>query len=97
MTKLSDIFNKKPDFVKRGVKFWKDKDTTNYIKQKRLRGVSAFFMEDTHGFRARILCEKGKRLWEDLVLEDIGCAVDGIKLSRSLNMDLSLEGINQLC
>ena len=73
-------WDKQPEFVnEKGVKWWQDKETTDYAKRKKLDAV-CWFVEEPNRRRTRILVsKKGEVLEENQSLEGMCCKIDVLK------------------
>jgi len=59
---FNNIFETTPTHInEKGVKWWLDKDSTVYAKSKKLRGVTAWLVEEPNGAKSRVLV-KGKNI-----------------------------------
>ena len=73
--------NKTPDKInKEGTRFWLDKCTTDYAKQKGLKGIKVFIIEDRNGYQTRVITKGKKYLYEHQNLEAIGIRIDMLTL-----------------
>ena len=65
-----------------GIKFWLDRSTTSYAKNKGLVDVVVFFTENVEGYRNRIITENQEVVWESRELEAIAAHIDIMALDR---------------
>lgn len=79
----------KPDAInEKGIKFWLDKKTTDYAKEKDLHGrslknIQVMFVQFPSGKMARLITENGEPIYEDGTLEGIGMKIDIMKAMQS--------------
>ena len=80
-----DIWEKEPVYTNQeGTKWWDDEDTTQYARQKTLKGKSlpeakAYFVETKDGYRSRVLVDKGMIIAESQQIDGIGTQIDILK------------------
>lgn len=73
----------KPDFINEdGVKWWHDKSTTHYARQKKVMDVQAWTVHHPERGWKRVLVQDQQVIWEGASLEDIGVEIDKIFLIR---------------
>lgn len=84
---IDDVIKTEPLLVNdKGVKFWLDKDTTQYAKYKGLTDIVVFYLEEPNGRLTRLITEQkngqSEELYDSQSLEAIAAHIDFIKLSR---------------
>ena len=84
---MLDIFATEPDFVNdQGVKWWKDKGTTQYAESKGVKAESYRVMWPD-GYRTNVLLDVYGVLKESQKLEDIACNIDMISMQLQYAKD----------
>ncbi len=72
----------KPDFINElGVKWWLDKETTQYARREDRNGIKlrviCYVIEEVNGRRTRVLIDEEREIIEeDQTLEGIGSKID---------------------
>ena len=78
-----DIFKTKPYFVNElGTKFWLDKSSIDYAKEKKLKEVKVYYLEDKKGYKTRAIVQNHKYVFESQKLEDIVVHLDIMSLIK---------------
>lgn len=76
-------FDRQPDAVNEaGHKFWLDKSTTQYARDKGLADVQVLFVERSDGYQTRIIAQGGEAIYEDQSLEGIGVQLDIMAITK---------------
>lgn len=74
---IANIFKTKPDSVNaQGTKFWLDKFSTDYAKDKGLKNTKVFYIEDKKEYQTRVIIKDNKYESENQVLESIFYKID---------------------
>jgi len=85
----------KPDTInEKGVKWWLDKETTEYATNPDIHGVKlpntfVYIFETPDGYRARLLIVDGVVMGEYQQLDTIGCKIDILKLAKRMKKSLT--------
>lgn len=88
--KIETIFDKTPDVINEEcVKWWLDKDCTQYAKDKDIHGISlpkvlVYAVEKPDGYRTRLIIDGGTIVFESQKLEDIGVHIDIMKANLAI-------------
>jgi hypothetical protein len=90
MTTETTPFEGKPDFInEKGVKWWLDKQLTNYCEREDLNGIKlkmkVFYVEEPDGRKTRMLIDANGPVYENQKLEDMAVHIDILKLMESKN------------
>lgn len=86
MNILNDIFLTQPDAInKEGTKFWLDKDMTAYAKEKNLKNIKVFYMQNKHGEKTRAIIENNEYIYDSQLLESIAVKIDMLAMIKENN------------
>lgn len=81
-----DIFATPPFHINElGVKFWDDKESTQYARRKGLKDIHVLLVETPDGVRTRLVTENGIALKDDSSIEGIACYLDMLAIVRKQN------------
>ena len=85
MVAFDNVFETKPDYInEQGVKWWYDKNITEYAKNIKLDDIMVWFTEELNGRKSRVIIYKNNVEYASPVLEEICCHLDIMKLSQKL-------------
>ena len=97
---IEKIFKQKPLFInEKGVKWWVDKDLTEYGRKEDINGISVyltvFLVEEPSGCRTRIIVLGGEPVYSNSKMEDICFRIDIMKKYELLKVSTEEEDVKR--